>query len=102
MFARLSVDTDSVRTYGANSSGHAADLHDVAHRLGGVGSSAAAALGPVGARFAAALTRAAAGEATALVALSGSLAGARDAATGAATAYESSDADAGARVAGLW
>lgn len=101
MFARLSVDTDLVRGYGASSSRHAVDLQDAARRLGAVGAGAAATFGPVGARFLAALTRAAADEAAAVTALSDAVAAARDAAHGAAEAYESTDGRAGLRVAGL-
>ncbi|MGE2732358.1 type VII secretion target [Mycolicibacterium vaccae] len=102
MYARLSVETELVRRYGSASSAHAADLHDVARRLSGVGTGAAAMFGPVGARFLTTLTHAAAGEAAAVGALSGTLAGARAAAQGAAAAYETVDADTGVRVTGFW
>ncbi|MGE2737682.1 type VII secretion target [Mycolicibacterium vaccae] len=102
MSARLSVETEVVRRYGSASSGHAVDLHDVARRLSAVGAGAAAMFGPVGAGFLATLAQAATGEAAAVGALSGTLAGARAAAHGAAAAYETVDADTGVRVAGFW
>ncbi|WP_260762405.1 type VII secretion target [Mycobacterium sp. SMC-4] len=97
----MSVDTDTVRRYGTAASSQAADLHAVAQRLGTVGSGSAAAFGPVGARFLAALTRAAVSEAHAITALGGSLSVACDAAHATARAYQSTDFEAGVRVAGL-
>lgn len=97
MFARLSVDTDLVRAYGAASSTHAAALHAAAARLTSAGAGADM-LGPVGARFLAALRRAAQDEARVVAALSGALTAARDAASESAQAYEGADTEAAARI----
>ncbi len=94
MSARLSVDTDLVRSYGSAASAHAADLHEAAGRLAAV-PPGSAAFGPVGARFLAALARAATDESQVVAALSGALTAAQAAAAGSAQAYDG--ADAGAR-----
>jgi hypothetical protein len=98
MFARLSVDTDLVRAYGAASSTHAAALKAAASRLTSAGAGADM-LGPVGARFVAVLRRAAEDEARVVAALSGALAAARDAASESAQAYEGTDTEAAGRIA---
>mgnify|MGYP000509978114 CR=1 FL=1 len=97
MFARLSVDTDTVRTYGSASDAHAAALHGAAAHLTGA-TGGAASYGPVGARFLAALSRAAGDDATALTALGASLAGARAAAVAAARSYDAVDSDTARRM----
>lgn len=97
MFARLSVDTETVCAYGAASATHAADLHDAAARLTTL-SGGSAVFGPVGARFLAALARAAGDDARVVGSLGGSLTAAHGAAFGSARAYEGSDARAAGRV----
>ena len=97
MFARLSVDADSVRAYGAASSTRADDLRDAAARLSTL-SSGSAVFGPVGARFLAALARAADDDARAVTALGGALTATREAAFGSARDYEGADAEAASRV----
>ena len=98
MFARLSVDTDTVRGYGCAASGHAATLHDAASRLTAA-ADGAAAFGPVGARFLTALGRAAGDDAATGTTLGGTLAAAREAALRSAQAYDGADTRAATRIA---
>lgn len=98
MFARLSVDTDTVRGYGRTSSAHAATLDDAASRLT-TAAGGAAAFGPVGARFLAALGQAAGDDAANVTALGGTLAAVREAALRSARAYDGADARAATRIA---
>ena len=98
MFARLSVDTDLVRAYGAAASTHAAELHAVAGRLTAA-VTGAHPLGPVGAHFLAVLRRAAEDEARVVAALSRAVAVTRDAASGTALAYSQADTEAAGRIA---
>lgn len=100
MIARLSVDTDAVRSYGRAAAAHAATLHTAAAHLGGA-AAGAAVYGPVGARFLAVLDRAATDDATALTALGAALAGARAAADTSALNYDATEAAAATRIA-LW
>lgn len=101
MPAHLSVETGLVHDYAATCTTHAADLDAAAAHLRGVGAGSAAAFGPVGASFLASLTRAVAAESVSLDRLSTSVGAGRAAAASCAQAYDSSDADAAARLAGV-
>ena len=100
MFARLSVDTGSVRDYGAACAGHASDLRRAAERLNTCGLGSAEMFGPIAARFLASLRKAADAEAQAVAGLSASSAAATEAASSSAHAYEVSDGDAAGRITG--
>jgi hypothetical protein len=102
MFARLSVDTDLVRAYGAASTGHAADLQAAASRLTTLDAGSAAMFGPVGARFMAALARAAGDTARSVTDVSGSLTAARTGALASAQAYEEADGAVDGRLLRTW
>jgi hypothetical protein len=102
VFARLSVDPDLVRAYGAASSAHAEDLRSAAEKLNTAGSRSEPIFGPIGARFLAALTRAAGEQARTVGGLSASLVAGHRAASESARAYEAADVDAGGRVTGTW
>ncbi|MCK5754028.1 MAG: ESX-1 secretion-associated protein [Mycobacterium sp.] len=101
MHARLTADTDLIRTYGSASAGHAADLQALAARLATVGTDAAL-FGPVGAAFLARLNRAVARETDTLAGVCASLSGTHRAAHQAAADYRRADGDAGARLLGGW
>ncbi|WP_460355260.1 type VII secretion target [Mycobacterium sp. ZZG] len=100
MPAPLSVDTDSIREYGAACSVHAAHLDTAAARLTAAAGAAAPLLGPVGARFLAALARAAEDQALLLTTVSRSLEAGDAAASEAAHAYAGSDDAAASRITG--
>lgn len=100
MPAPLSVDTASIRDYGAACAANAADLDTVAARLTAATGGAAPLFGPVGARFLAALARAAQDQAVLLSRVSRSLGVGSTAASDTAHAYADSDAAAAGRLAG--
>jgi hypothetical protein len=102
VFARLSVDPDLVRAYGAASSAHAEDMRGAAQKLTTVGAGSGSMFGPIGARFLAALTRAAEEQARTVGGLSASLMAGHRAASESARAYEAADVDARGRVTGIW
>ncbi|WNG88881.1 type VII secretion target [Mycobacterium sp. ITM-2016-00317] len=102
MPAPLSVDTASLRAYGAACTAHAADLDTAAARLAGAAAAAAPMFGPVGARFLASLSRTVQQQAGFLGAVGGRLTEGGTAASGSARAYDVSEDAAAARVIGPW
>ncbi len=99
MPARLSVETDHLRGYGASTAGHADYLHAAAQQLIDLGAFTPP-FGPVGAAFVAALTRAVEQESHGVYQLSRNLIAAQHAALRAAQAYDAADDSAAARLAG--
>jgi len=90
MFARLSVDTDALRSYGRGAATHAEELRAAAALLATAGRDAAG-YGPVGAGFLSALGRAVDQDAGALVGLGAALTAAQEAAGASAQSYDRAD-----------
>lgn len=92
------ADTEAIRSLGAASAAHAADLAAVAATLSSLPLTSPT-LGPVAAQFLTALADAAADESRAVAALVGRLSAAGRTAHTAATAYDDADLGAGRRIA---
>jgi hypothetical protein len=94
------ADTDAIRALGSAHSIHADDLVDIAATLSSLPITAAGlSLGPVGARFVSALAEAAADGSRAVAALSEHLWASNVTAHTVASAYDTTDSGAGARIA---
>jgi hypothetical protein len=99
---RMFADTDAIRALGSAHSIHADDLVDIAATLSSLPITAAGwSLGPVGARFLSALADAAADGSRAVAALSEHLWAGDATAYAVASAYDTTDSGAGARIAEL-
>jgi len=96
------ADTDAIRALGSTHSIHADDLVDIAATLSSLPIGAAdGSLGPIGARFLSALADAAADGSRAVATLSELLRGSSATAYAVASAYDTTDSGAGARIAGV-
>ncbi len=94
------ADTDAIRALGSAHSIHADDLADIAATLSSLPIAAAGgSLGPVGARFVSALAEAAADGSRAVATLSEHLWVSNATAYAVASAYDTTDSGAGARIA---
>ncbi|ORB21206.1 hypothetical protein BST36_17070 [Mycolicibacterium moriokaense] len=102
MFADTFVDTVAIRALGSTNSSHADELAHIASTLSALPVAAeGSSLGPVGARFLSALAHAAADGSRTVLALSAQLSRSNATAYAVASAYESVDSGAGARIAGV-
>jgi hypothetical protein len=95
------ADTDAIRALGFANSKHADDLAGISATLSSLPAAAALSLGTVGADFLAALTAAAEDESRAVAAISSGLWNFDATAYRVASAYDSADNAAAARVAGI-
>ena len=96
---RMFADTDAIRALGATNAAHADALAGIADTLGSLPVAAGSSLGPVASRFLSALCEAAADGARKLAVISHQMTGSGETAKVVASAYDSVDSDAGARIA---
>ncbi|WP_006244283.1 hypothetical protein [Mycolicibacterium tusciae] len=96
------ADTDAIRALGSAHSIHADDLADIATTLSSLPITAAGwSLGPVGTRFLSALADAAADGSRAVATLGEHLRRSNSTAYAVASAYDTTDSGASARIAGV-